>query len=329
MKRFLPGLVTIATAPLALGGCYAEAWGERASPARATPPADVITAPGFAQLARTWSLPPGNPWAPYIKYTLLTYLGSGESNWLPDPDALPEVHRARSAAARLSRAGLPADTLWVVDMNGAASVAFGAALSQFAAEDGIAVAPIITFNNWPDEYELVPAEYTLAALARFSPSMPPAAGDPGRPVFLLDSWRLAHRDETPADDVTDNRYMLGPADLPDAATLRERGIRRVVYVVEDSNKTPHEEDDLNPSFAAWGDAGIELSMMDLADLERLPIDEPRVYPWGFGRTFVVVPRPTLIHDPRFWARAHGGFGGVHAAPWVTGGHWYGGSIGGG
>ncbi len=43
----------------------------------------------------------------------------------------------------------------------------------------------------------------------------------------------------------DNRYVLLPSDFPDPATLRARGIRRVVYVVEDRGRSTTEEDDFH------------------------------------------------------------------------------------
>ena len=67
-------------------------------------------------------------------------------------------------------------------------------------------------------------------------------------------------------DVVDNRYMLSPADFPSATLLRERGITRAVYVVEDLDETEREEDDLQSTLLGWQAAGISLHMVDLSFL---------------------------------------------------------------
>jgi hypothetical protein len=58
------------------------------------------------------------------------------------------------------------------------------------------------------------------------------------------------------------------------------------------------------------------------------------YPWdGLRRSTVlnIAPRRLLIHDPHFYVGAHGGFGGLRAAPGAPGGHahWGGGGFHGG
>jgi len=200
--------------------------------------------------------------------------------------------------------------MWLVDMRGAASVAFGAALSNLSPE---AVTPILTFNNWPAELEVVPAEETLSALVAMRPTHR-AAPDGGQPVFLLDAWRLAYRNETPDDEATDNRYMLTPSDFPDAAALLARGIDHVLYVVESRTTTTTEEDDLQQTLLAYQHAGIAVSIVDLAWLAR------REAPVRWDEYLREVPltidpdRITVVSDPGFYVRAQGGFGGVHVYP---------------
>src|SRR5207248_513732 len=132
--------------------------------------------------------------------------------------------------------------LWVVDLRGAASCAFASTMSQQSLEP---VAPVITFNNWPADNELVPADETLAGALAFTPKLPDADAKSAHPVFVLDSWRLAYRFDEPASDIYDNRYIITSADLPDPETLKAQGIRRVVYVVEDLDDAEVEEDDLH------------------------------------------------------------------------------------
>jgi hypothetical protein len=72
------------------------------------------------------------------------------------------------------------------------------------------VSLVTTFNNWPADNELVPAEETLAALVTMQPNLGADDEAGACPVFLLDAWRLAYRDDEINDEVTDNRYMLTP-----------------------------------------------------------------------------------------------------------------------
>jgi hypothetical protein len=218
--------------------------------------------------------------------------------------------------------------MWMVDLRGAASAAFGARLSLDAREP---VAPVITFNNWPAEDALVPADETLAGLVAFAPRLPPpdeVAIRTASPVFLLDAWRLAFRFDEPSDDVFDNRYMLMPSDLPDADALRAAGIDRVIYVVESLDDAEVEEDDLNATFRAWEAAGIAISFVDLDFLATgLPVN----HDWALAlapRGYWCRSRYTLVDDPIFYARARGGFGLSYGRPYIRpgfgGGYWHGG-----
>ncbi len=178
---------------------------------------------------------------------------------------------------------------------------------------------MLTFNNWPSDNEVVPAEQTLAALVTMRPR-PLAAGEiQAPPVFLLDAWRLAQRAGTPDPTVMDNRYVLLPSDFPDPATLRARGIRRVVYVVEDRGQTTTEEDDFNEVALSYRDAGISVLLVDLAQLASVQQVEPARWAaqWdGYydDWTYTLQARSTIFDDPLFYGRARGGFGGVRAAP---------------
>ncbi len=277
-----------------------------------------ITLPTDVDAVAAWSLPPTSLWSRYEKLTLLTYLADVPvTATMPDVTALDVVRRAELAASRLAGAGIPADTMWVVDLRGAASVAFGAKLSEESVQP---VAPVITFNNWPADNEVVPAEQTLSALVTMRPR-PLAAGEmQATPVFLLDAWRLALRDVQPDPMAVDNRYVLLSSDFPDPATLRARGIRRIVYVVEDRAQTTTEEDDFHEVALAYQDAGLSLALVDLQQLSGLDFAAPegsndtRWAYWLEDWSYSVRFRSTIFDDPGFYGRARGGFGGVRAAP---------------
>ena len=288
------------------------------------PPTRSMTVPSVNEAAARWTLPPSNPWAPYQKATLLMALDSTEkTGLLPDVDQLEVVTSARAAASRVAQTGLPAGTMWVVDLRGPASVAFGATLSSSSVQP---VSPVMTFHNWPADNETVPAEETLAALATMRPRLPPA-GLSGVPVFMLDAWRLAYRYDQPDDETTDNRYMLTPSDLPDAAVLRARGIDHVLYVVESIEGAQSVEDDLHETFAAYQSNGIRVSIVDLAQLsDAMPREGELLPEREYGQAlYIDVDRVTIVSDASFYHRARGGFGGTHVI--YGGGHGFGGAYG--
>lgn len=323
----VPPAISFALPAAMLGtACALRPWTPSANVAYVAdevPAARTMHVPQTAEVAAAWQLPPGDPWARYGKTTLLSALDAvGPEADLPDARSLDEVTEADAAAARIAQIGLPADTALVVDLRGAASVAFGARLTHAARTP---VSPVLTFNNWPDVNGMVPAEETLAALVQIAPrraaspgpapDAPNAAGGhPGStPVFLLDAWRLAYRADEPTEGVYDNRYVLMPGDLPSPEALHAQLVTRVLYVVSDLDETETEEDDLHPIFAAYQAAGISIHMVDLGWLRARPI-EPRWTAELAGEALWVTPRRTILDDPVFFVRARGGFGGIHGRP---------------
>lgn len=279
-----------------------------------TPHAQIVETPREADAVAGWQLPAESPWSRYEKLTLLTYLGDDPTPvMLPEVSQLPIVQRAEVAAARLAAAGMPPGTLWIIDLRGAASVAFGSVLSRALPRQ---VAPVLTFNNWPADQEVIPAEETLSALISMRPALPTPADVGAAPVFLLDAFRLARRDEEMPDDVTDNRYFLLESDLPDAATLRAQGITRVVYVVEDRDVVSNEEDDLHDPAAGYEAAGIGFSMVDLAWFDRIGMAPNWDENLGY-HAIAIGTRFTIFDTPGFFARGRGGFGGARS---VSGAH---------
>ncbi len=289
------------------------------------PAAVQTTLPAYSQVVSAWQLPPNNPWTPYCKLTLFTALeDTPQSALLPDVRELASVKAAGSAAAQLATIGIPDDAMWVVDLRGAASVAFGVYLSGLSQKP---VSLVPTFNNWPAQNELIPAEETLSALVTMRPKTPDILQTSTRPVFLLDAWRLAFREEEPEDTVVDNRYALTVADLPAPEVLISQGVRRVIYVVEDRESTTHEEDDLNAVFLSYQQAGVTIDLVDLSSL--FGISDAADLPVSLAQwIYLVSYRTTLIEDPAFYRRARGGFGGIYARPFRFGTNYSGGNHGG-
>jgi len=263
--------------------------------------------------ASRWQLAAESPWAPYEKQTLLSALDTDDVVPLPDVQDMESVQRAIGAARSLQASDLPPDAMWVVDLRGAASVAFAVGLTSLQ--------PVITFNNWPSPTETVPAEEALSALLAWQPT-PVENPRTARPVFVLDAWRLAYAHaRVPMGDVlTDNRYILTEADLPDPETLAAHGIRSVIYVVESSVDSPVEEDDLNAIFLRYQYAGIKLYLADVDALAYWSRAARNWQSWLPQYEYYPHYRATLVNDPTFYATSPGGFGGSGAVASGYGGH---------
>lgn len=329
-----------AVVPLAIltAGCSFRPWTPSVSVAfwsEDVPDARSVALPSSAELARAWQLAPQSPWARYQKSTLIASVDPmGREASLPDVRQLEVVGLAERAAAHVAEVGMPPNSLWLLDLRGAVSCAFASKLTRTAQQP---IAPVVTFNNWPALDAVVPAEETLAGLLAYPPRLPPPemnALASATPLFLLDSWRLAYRFDRPEDDTFDNRYMLMPSDLPDATTLRERGIESVLYVVEDLDDAEVEEDDLNASFRAWQAAGIRIYLVDLDFLANVAPPSGGAYPAAWRARLapvehVVRERYTLVDDPAFYYRARGGFGLVYGRPFIAPGFRNPGYFGGG
>lgn len=311
--------------PLALLGCQLRPWTPSVSVAfwaEEVPASRETVIPSSYELAQRWQMMPASPWARYHKGTLLSAVDPmGGHAELPDVHELEVIDEATKAAVNVARNGLPTGTMWLLDLRGAASCAFASALSRSAKEP---VAPVLTFNNWPASTGLVPAEETLAGLIAFPPKLPPPdvkLVESATPVILLDSWRLAYRFDAVDDGVYDNRYMLTANDLPDPAVLREQGITKVVYVVEDLDDAEVEEDDLYESFRSWQAAGVTIFFVDLAFLQRTNLTgeidwTARLIPERYWSR----ERWTLVDDPVFYARARAGFGLSYGRPFISPGY---------
>lgn len=89
---------------------------------------------------------------------------------------------------------------------------------------------VLVLSRWPYRQATLPTDCLLHSLLGQSRRLRRDATLPNV-VFVLDAERgrpLARR--STSDPRADNRYQLSPADLPNLATLRARGIHRVVKV---------------------------------------------------------------------------------------------------
>jgi hypothetical protein len=173
---------------------------------------------------------------------------------------------------------------------------------------------VTTFDNWPHPLGVVPAAETLGALLYHAgdidarkASVPAAAPA----VFALDSNRLAPFNDP--DTQFDNRY---PARLPDAAALKARGVRAVLYVARDRSVT-QEADDLNDLFVEYRQAGIQVALLPAADLQRAnTATGVRYYYGGYPHThfYFFAYYPFFGYRPALVARTRVAFVGTPRAP---------------
>jgi hypothetical protein len=168
-----------------------------------------------------------------------------------------DVRRGKSILSLFEAVKMPADTAVILDVDGPTAVAVAAGMAP-------GFEPVFVFDNWPHPLGVVPSHLTLGAALYHRPTFlraRAARAVPAPPVFVLDRNRLAHYADE--DDQFDNRYV---ARLPTATSLRELGIRHVLYVPPGKSDM-RELDDLNDDLVALAAASIDVKSMPLTDLD--------------------------------------------------------------
>jgi hypothetical protein len=185
--------------------------------------------PDARTLYRRWYAAAG-PWAGFFRAVPLVALARGigaRPGALPPEGIAGELARAGAAEGWLGRPAV----LLLLDLPGAQGIATAAGLAPYG------VRPVLVLLRWPEPGAVLGAEEVLAALCRYAPAAPRGRATAVPPnqaeaaaqyAFVLERERvralpapaLAHR--------FDNRYTLGPPDLPDADRLRAAGIQAVV-----------------------------------------------------------------------------------------------------
>lgn len=165
----------------------------------------------------------------------------------------------------LIRSGvLGKDTAVILDSGGAHSVAMAVKLAK-----ELGYQPIVMFDTEPHPQGANKAEQDLATLLYFAEEVKRLKADGGirpdaPPAFILDT----HRDDLfPGGKDVDNTYTYDNKDFPDAQTLRQHGITKVVYLNEGDQHgsvTPSFQSidrvakDLKPTVRAWEQNGIKM-----------------------------------------------------------------------
>lgn len=156
------------------------------------------------------------------------------------------------------------ETAVVLDSGGAHSVAMAVKLAR-----ELGYQPIVMFDTEPHQNGTNKAEQNLATLLYFADEVKRLKAEgkikaDAPPAFILDT----HRDNMfPGSKAFDNTYTYNNRDFPDARTLRQQGITKIVYLNEgdqNGNITPSFQSidrvakDLKQTIRAWEQGGIKI-----------------------------------------------------------------------
>jgi len=265
------------------------------------------------ELYALWA-PADSAWSPWVLPVPFAQLVCPETS---PPAEFPEFH-----LDWLSDSGVD-DSAVVVDLPGGDAIYYGLRLLT----RGYRPVPVIDGSPGPE----------LSFQSSFG--LPSAPGSPGRsastvdmrellralclgatklkdgelqsnapPAFLLDSKRMTV-DPFSVDGAFDNRWMTFPQDFPSSLFLRDRGIRKVIYIHD--RFVPQPPDDLAHILLRWQEDGISI--------------ESKSARFGDAPVRIQVNRPSRFRA--LWYRAlavlglrrndSGGFGGY--APSASGG----------
>ena len=118
------------------------------------------------------------------------------------------------------------DTALVLDLEPTLGVRVAAQISQRRLAHVVLVLP-----RWPHPQAVLPPQALLAALLRTAEQLTGQDVQNSNVVFVLDGVRQRSVERATNDARVDNRYTLSPHDLPNLATLRAAGVRRLVKVM--------------------------------------------------------------------------------------------------
>ena len=190
--------------------------------------------------------------------------------------------------------------LLIVDMPGAESVAFSAAMADCADI-------VLTFDNIPHPLGVVPAHLTLASLVYYAGEIEEKKQkrvDNAVSLFVMDRSRFVEK--ISEDTQFDNRYL---AKIPTIDDLKKSGVNNIMYCV---NNEKQELDDLNDDFVEYQKQGIAVNLIDLGDFKRSENDSTAALPFAksIGKDTLNTIRNQYQSAPPVY---HYG-GGVHFIP---------------
>jgi len=204
--------------------------------------------------------PATDAWLPFFVPTLIQGLQYDSLRSQLQPIMTPDMRESYGRGQAIGNDLLAnlensSESALVIDIAGRDAIALGAGLADRARL-------VTTFDNYPHPLGVTASHETLAAMLTYAAEIEAKqqALPANAPVaFLLDSNRLAPYAD--ADSQFDNRYL---AKIPSAPKLQERGVKSVIYVTPDRNRT-EELDDLNDDFVEYRNANLNVAMLPLSD----------------------------------------------------------------
>jgi hypothetical protein len=170
---------------------------------------------------RRWQRAAG-PWQGWTQCPTLLSPFVDEINPRRAPGRRRAVHLASSLTETLQSGGV----LCLLDLEPTLGVRVAAQLSRVRLAH-----PVLVLPRWPYADALLGSDRLLTALLDESRRLPNLDGRLDNVVFVVDAERARLvPDRSVRDPRADNRHGLFTFDLPNLATLRARGIQRVVRI---------------------------------------------------------------------------------------------------
>lgn len=214
------------------------------------------------RLNKAWSAPGGSPFGPFEKTKTIDAVNKFAGDLKPRYSK-GEV-RSEAGIGNLIKTGvLDRETAIVLDSGGAHSIAMAAKLAR-----ELGYQPIVMLDAKPHQNGTNRAEQELATLLYFADEVKRLKAEgkiksDAPPAFILD----IHRDLWPLPGRFNNNYTYKDGDFPDARTLRQHGITKVVYLNEDDHNgsitlyfqsIDRVAKDLKQIVRAWEQEGIKM-----------------------------------------------------------------------
>jgi len=239
-------------------------------------------------LFRAWGPDSSSVWKPYHCITLFAALEKFSSENLgPLPRSSLQFDIPHTDPAPPWAKSKP---MVIIDLPGPESVMTATWLAFSAGYQ-----PVSTFDNWPHPAGLLKPESTIGALLYFAPLMAdlhekhPADAPP---MWICERGRLGIRSGRPKE--FDNRYYLDDSILPGPNTIKQAGIKELVYICP--KKSDPEIIDLSLYFQELRKQGIRVLKAPISDaaIFAVPTD--------------LVPQQVILSKRGFFRSSAGGFG---------------------
>jgi hypothetical protein len=216
------------------------------------------------RLNEVWSAPVGSPFRQFEKTKTIDAVNKFAKDLKPRYSE-GEITSEEGIGNLIKTGVLGKETAVVLDSGGAHSVAMAVKLAR-----DLGYQPIVMFDTEPHQNGVNHAEQGLATLLYFSEEVKKLRTEgkikaDAPPAFIMD----AHRNDFvfPGSKKFDNTYTYKETDLPNAQTLRQHGITKIVYLSEGDQHGEITSSfqsidrvwrDLKSTVKAWDQGGIKM-----------------------------------------------------------------------